>query len=271
MGHSLPMRQVSYSKMGFTLLLTSITVCIQAQTQNLDLDEPKVIIRIETIVPDQEDKTPTKPAISEISLVPVDCDQKYPTSESMKSKQGGQEEGALVCARLVLQGQRLRCEVEKLTSKQSNRGVTVGTQTELTNWVRCNENISSLLIDGFYLPASEIERRLQVCRANFYVDQGRPQKLGTSFFERLLDLVKEQFMDLANRIDPRLAVRAESEPTAQLPAMLQNQESTAGLMKCEWMFATSKTPQIDPLPSLAPATVIKPESPAKAPVKKTSN
>jgi len=271
MGHREAMRQVSYSKLSFALLLTSVTVCIKAQTQNSDHNESKAIIRIETIITDQEDETPAKFAISEISLAPIDCNQKYPTPESMKSKQGGQEEGALICARLVLQGQRLRCEVEKLTSKQSNMGVTVSKKTELTNWVRCNEKISSLLIDGFYLPASEIERRLQVCRANFYVDQGRPQKLGTSFFERLLDLVKEQFMDLANRIDPRLAVRAESEPTAQLPAMLQNQESTAGLMKCEWMFATSKTPQIDPLPSLAPAKVIKPESPAKAPVKKTSN
>jgi len=271
MGHREAIRQVFYSKLGFILLSTSMTVCIQAQTQNSDLNESKAIIRIETIIPDQEDETPPKPVIAEVSLAPVDCDQKYPIPEGMKIKQGGQEEGALVCARLVLQGQRLRCEVEKLTSKQSNMGVTVGTKNELTNWVRCNERISNLLIDGFYLPASEIERRLQVCRANFYVDQGKPQKLGTSFFERLLDLVKEQFMDLVNRIDPRLAVRAESEQTVQLPATLQNQESTAGLMKCEWMFATSKIPQIDPLPSLAPATAIKPLSPAKVPVKKTSN
>jgi hypothetical protein len=271
MGHREVMRQVSYSKLGFILLLTSMTFCIQAQTQNLEPNESKAIFRIETIIPEQEDETPSKPVIAEIGSVPVDCDQKYPIPEGMKIKQGGQEEGALVCARLVLQGQRLRCEVEKLTSKQSNMGVIVSTKTELTNWVRCNEKISSLLIDGFYLPASEIERRLQVCRANFYVDQGKPQKLGTSFFERLLDLVKEQFMDLVNRIDPRLAVRAESEPTIQLPATLQNQESTAGLMKCEWMFATSKTPQIDPLPSLAPEKAIKPASPAKAPVKKTSN
>ena len=33
-----------------------------------------------------------------------------------------------------------------------------------------------LLIGGFYLPASEIERRLQICSSNFYADPGKPPK-----------------------------------------------------------------------------------------------
>ena len=53
---------------------------------------------------------------------------------------------------------------------------------------------------------------------------------------------------------------------------LNSQENVAGLMKCEWMFATSKTPQIDPLPSIAPPPSPKPApSPVKPAAKKPSN
>jgi hypothetical protein len=56
---------------------------------------------------------------------------------------------------------------------------------------------------------------------------------------------------------------------------LNSQENVAGLMKCEWMFATSKTPQIDPLPSLAPPPSPTTPTPnpktAKPPAKKSSN
>jgi len=156
-----------------------------------------------------------------------------------------------------------------LVSEQPNTNVSGLGKTEIMNWVRCNEKVTNLLINGYYLPASEIERRLQICRSNFYADPGKPQKLGDGFFDRLVDLVKEQFKQLAKKIHPSLVGRLESDSAAQPLSLLQSQESTAGLMQCEWMFATSKTPQIDPLPNLTPTTVTKPSSPVKPPVKKT--
>ncbi|MFZ9164359.1 MAG: hypothetical protein ACO21D_08010, partial [Polynucleobacter sp.] len=55
---------------------------------------------------------------------------------------------------------------------------------------------------------------------------------------------------------------------------LNSQENVAGLMQCEWMFSTSKTPQIDPLPSLTPPPSSTPTAnpkTAKPPAKKSSN
>jgi len=269
MDHSVSMRQVSYSKLGLALILTGISVCSQAQTLSTDQIEPNIIIRVENLISEKEDASLSKPLIAEVRSAPEDCDQKYPMPEVMGIKQVGQEEGAKVCTRLVLQGQRLQCEVDKLTREQSNMVTSVGTKTELTNWTRCNQNIAKLLVNGYYLQASEIERRLQICRSNFYADPGKPERFGEGFFDRLVDLVKEQLVQLSKNIHPRLAGKSESDSSVQLPSALQNQENTAGLMKCEWMFATSKPPQIDPLPNLTPTTVAKPSSPVKAPVKKT--
>ena len=227
---------------------------IHGQPSKAQTSEPKVIIRLEEFSPEKEEPVlPSSPPREELSGS-ADCEQKYPMPENMKIKKFDQKNDANVCARLVLQGQRLRCEVDKLTSEQSN----ISAKTELTNWARCNEKIANVLTNGYYLPASEIERRLQICRSNFFADPGSPQKLGDGVFDRLVDLVKEQFMQWVKSINPRLAGSA----TVQLPITLQNEESFAGLMQCEWMFATSKPPQIDPLPSLAPTGT---EPPAKSP------
>ena len=40
------------------------------------------------------------------------------------------------------------------------------------------KEIASLLVGGYYLPASEIERRLQICSSNFYADPGKPPRSG---------------------------------------------------------------------------------------------
>ena len=269
MDHRMAIRQTPYSKLCLALVLTGIAVCIKAQTPNSDADKSRVIIRVETIIPEKEDVSPANPTTTEVRSELVDCEQKYPLPENMKSRQAGQEAGEKVCARLVLQGQRLQCEVDKLVSEQPNTNVSGLGKTEIMNWVRCNEKVTNLLINGYYLPASEIERRLQICRSNFYADPGNPQKLGDGFFDRLVDLVKGQFKQLAKKIHPSLVGRLESDPTVQPPSLLQSQESAAGLMQCEWMFATSKTPQIDPLPNLTPTKVTTPSSPTKAPVKKT--
>jgi hypothetical protein len=252
------MRQVSYSKLGLALILTGISVCSQAQTLSTDQIEPNIIIRVENLISEKEDASLSKPLIAEVRSAPEDCDQKYPMPEVMGIKQVGQEEGAKVCTRLVLQGQRLQCEVDKLTREQSNMVTSVGTKTELTNWTRCNQNIANLLVNGYYLPASEIERRLQICRSNFYADPGKPPRSG-----KLI-----RFMDFAFK-DVNPSSDAALEASIKLSTPINSIDNTAGLMKCEWMFATSKTPQIDPLPNLTPTTVAKPSSPVKAPVKKT--
>ena len=258
MDHSVSMRQVSYSKLGLALILTGISVCSQGQTLSTDQIEPNITIRVENLISEKEDASLSKPLIAEVRSAPEDCDQKYPMPEVMGIKQVGQEEGAKVCTRLVLQGQRLQCEVDKLTREQSNMVTSVGTKTELTNWTRCNQNIANLLVNGYYLPASEIERRLQICRSNFYADPGKPPRSG-----KLIRFMDFAFKDVSPSSDAAL------EASIKLSTPINSIDNTAGLMKCEWMFATSKTPQIDPLPNLTPTTVTKPSSPVKAPVKKT--
>jgi len=52
---------------------------------------------------------------------------------------------------------------------------------------------------------------------------------------------------------------------------LDSRQDSAGLMKCEWMFNMSRTPQVDPLPSSSNSiTEAKPtpKAPAKKPAKK---
>jgi hypothetical protein len=155
----------------------------------------------------------------------------------------------------------MQCEIEKLINDRSGVFATTGAKTELANWARCNEKIASLLIGGFYIPASEIERRLQICSSNFYADPGKPPKLGGAY-TRFMRWVT------SNDLTPPPS-DAALEAAIKQSTPLNSQENTAGLMKCEWMFATSKTPQIDPLPNLTPTTVTKPSSPVKPPVKKT--
>jgi len=137
----------------------------------------------------------------------------------------------------------MQCEIEKLINDSSGVFATTGAKTELANWARCNEKIASLLVGGYYLPANEIERRLQICSSNFYADPGKPPRSG-----KLI-----RFMDFAFE-DVRQSSDAALEASIKLSTPINSIDNTAGLMKCEWMFATSKTPQIDPLPSLAPAT-----------------
>jgi hypothetical protein len=158
----------------------------------------------------------------------------------------------------------MQCEIDKLINDRSDVFATTGSKIELANWARCNEKIASLLVGGYYLPASEIERRLQICSSNFYADPGKPPKLG-SLYTRFIRWVT------SNDLPPPPPSDTALEAAIKQSTPLNSQENTAGLMKCEWMFATSKTPQIDPLPNLTPVPAAKPATPIKAPVKKTSN
>ena len=242
--------------LAFTLSVPVFSV--SAQPSSAPSSEPKVIIRMEP-KPLEKEKPPTiDPALGEGRAGPTECEQKLAMPPSKKASDPYIEEGAVICERLVVRGQQMQCEIEKLINDRSGVFATTGAKTELANWARCNEKIASLLVGGYYLPANEIERRLQICSSNFYADPGKPPRSG-----KLI-----RFMDFAFE-DVRQSSDAALEASIKLSTPINSIDNTAGLMKCEWMFATSKTPQIDPLPNSTPTTVTKPSSPAKAPIKKT--
>ena len=241
--------------------LVGFAFSIHAQPNSAPASEPKVIIRVEPMAPEKEEPPAIDPALGEGLAGPTDCEQKFPMPPSKKTNDPYVEDGSIICKRLVVRGQQMQCEIEKLINDRSGVFATTGAKTELANWARCNEKIASLLIGGFYIPASEIERRLQICSSNFYADPGKPPKLGGAY-TRFMRWVT------SNDLTPPPS-DAALEAAIKQSTPLNSQENTAGLMKCEWMFATSKTPQIDPLPNLTPTTVTKPSSPVKPPVKKT--
>ena len=243
--------------------LAGLAFSIHAQPSSAPASEPKVIIRVEPMAPEKEEPPAIDPALGEGRAGPTDCEQKFPMPPSKKASVPYVEDDSIICKRLVVRGQQMQCEIEKLINDRSGVFATTGAKTELANWARCNEKIASLLVGGYYLPASEIERRLQICSSNFYADPGKPPKLGSAY-TRFMRWVT------SNDLTPPPS-DAALEAAIKQSTPLNSQENTAGLMKCEWMFATSKTPQIDPLPNLAPVPAAKPATPIKAPVKKTSN
>ena len=238
--------------------LAGLAFSIHAQPNSAPASEPKVIIRVEPMAPEKEEPPAIDPALGEGRAGPTDCEQKFPMPPSKKASVPYVEDGSIICKRLVVRGQQMQCEIEKLINDRSGVFATTGAKTELANWARCNEKIASLLVGGYYLPASEIERRLQICSSNFYADPGKPPRSG-----KLIRFMDFAFEDVSQSSDAAL------EASIKLSTPINSIDNTAGLMKCEWMFATSKTPQIDPLPNLTPTTVTKPSSPVKAPVKKT--
>jgi hypothetical protein len=218
-------------------------------------EEPKVIIRVELIPPEKEDPVPLRSAdLSE-------CVQKYPMPPL---KDPYIEDGTLICQRLMIRGQQMQCESDKLINDRSAPIVTSGTKAELANWARCNEKIRSLLVGGYYLPGEEIERRLQICNSNFYADPGQSPKVPK--YIRFMDFAFEDTRLTLSDVPLEVA-------TQRLPAPINSLDNTAGLMKCDWMFSQSQSQSVKPkpMPSLAPTKVTKPPPPKKAPVKKTAN
>ena len=243
----------------FLAITLSVPVfSVSAQSNSAPSSEPKVIIRMEPMPPEKEEPPAIDPALGEGRAGPTDCEQKFPMPPSKKASDPYVEDGAVICQRLVVRGQQMQCEIDKLVNDRSGIFTTTGAKTELANWAHCNEKIASLLVGGYYLPASEIERRLQICSSNFYADPGKPPRSG-----KLIRFMDFAFKDVSPSSDAAL------EASIKLSTPINSIDNTAGLMKCEWMFATSKTPQIDPLPNLTPTIVTKPSSPVKAPVKKT--
>jgi hypothetical protein len=200
----------------------------------------------------------TQNSLGQAPVGPADCEAKFPfppTAENDPYAENGQE----ICQRLQIRGQRMQCEVNSLLSEKLDGKSTVGSKIEMAAWARCNLRVASLLVEGFYLPASEIERRLQICSANFYADPGALPKLGP--YQRFLRWAT------SNDLTPP-PTDAALEVALKQSTPLENHQDAAGLMKCDWMFTRSKKPVIDVLPSIGNPGAA--DLPAGAPAKKTA-
>jgi hypothetical protein len=172
---------------------------------------------------------------------PDACDLKFPYIAMPQNKDPYVENGPEICKNSEIRGKRLQCEIDTLAMDKSGGPTTTGAKIEFASWARCNSKVATLLIAGYYIPSSEIERRLQLCSANFYADPGEPAKLG--WYQRLIKWY------YSNDLTPPISDSVLDISIRQsLP--IESQQDMAGLMKCEWMFSRSKTPYIDPLPNL---------------------
>jgi hypothetical protein len=152
----------------------------------------------------------------------------------------------------------MQCEIDALLMEKPASNTT-GAKIELASWARCNGKVANLLIEGYYLPASEIERRLQICSSNYYADPGKMPKPG--WYQRFLRWYT------SNDLTPP-PTDAALEVALKQSTPLDSRQDSAGLMKCEWMFNKSQTPQLDPLPSSINSNVESNSSTIK-PVKKS--
>jgi hypothetical protein len=200
----------------------------------------------------------TQNSLGQAPVGPADCETKFPfppTTERDPYAENGQD----ICAKLQIRGQRMQCEVESLLAEKPDGKSTVGSKIEMAAWARCNLRVASLLVEGYYLPASEIERRLQICSANFYADPGKLPKLGP--YQRFLRWAT------SNDLTPP-PTDAALEVALRQSTPLESHQDSAGLMKCDWMFSRSRKPVIDVLPSIGNAGAA--DSPTGSPAKKVT-
>jgi hypothetical protein len=179
-------------------------------------------------------------SLGEAPVGPVDCETKFPFPPTLE-RDPYAENGQEICRKLQIRGQRMQCEVDSLLAEKPDGKSTVGSKIEMAAWARCNLRVASLLVEGYYLPSSEIERRLQICSANFYADPGKLPKLGP--YQRFLRWAT------SNDLTPP-PTDAALEVALRQSTPLENHQDAAGLMKCDWMFMRSRKPQIDVLPSI---------------------
>ena len=184
---------------------------------------------------------------------PEECELKYPFPAS-SSNNPYAENGQEICKKLQIRGQRMICEINSLIAEKPVGPSTTGSKIELAAWARCNASVANILIDGYYMAASEIERRLQICSSNFYADPGRMPKQG--WYQRFLKWAT------SNDLTPPPTDEA-LEVALKQSTPLESKKDIAGLMKCEWMFSRSRSPVIDVLPGgsimdTSPAPVVTP-------------
>ena len=204
-------------------------------------------------------------ALDQLQNVPDSCEEKFPYPKTNSTnKDPYADSGADTCQRLLIRGKQIQCEIEGLVEGSPKKTTTAG-KVELATWARCNGKIAQVLVDGYYMAASEIERRLDICSSNYYADPGKPPKF--SLYQRFLKWYTSN--DLTPPPTDEMLEVAIKQSTP-----LDSNQYKVGLMKCEWMFTRSKAPFIDPLPGgsiVDRPSDISPEgsSPKKnAPVKK---
>ena len=206
----------------------------------------------------EEDARITQNSLEQAPVGPVDCEAKFPFPPTIESDPYA-ENGPEICRKLQIRGQRMQCEVDSLLAEKPDGKSTVGSKIEMAAWARCNLRVASLLVEGYYLPASEIERRLQICSANFYADPGKLPKLGP--YQRFLRWAT------SNDLTPP-PTDAALEVALRQSTPLENHQDSAGLMKCDWMFTRSRKPVIDVLPSIGNTGAA--DSSAGSPAKKAA-
>lgn len=214
-------------------------------------------VSISTLTPEEAAQI-TQNSLGQAPVGPVDCETKFPFPPTIQPDPYA-ENGQEICKKLQIRGQRMQCEVDSLLAEKPDSKSTVGSKIEMAAWARCNLRVASLLVEGYYLPASEIERRLQICSANFYADPGKLPKLGP--YQRFLRWAT------SNDLTPP-PTDAALEVALKQSTPLESHQDAAGLMKCDWMFSRSKKPMIDVLPGVGGAGVA--DSPAGSSVKKVA-
>ena len=214
-------------------------------------------VSISTLTPEEAAQI-TQNSLGQAPVGPVDCETKFPFPPTIQPDPYA-ENGQEICRKLQIRGQRMQCEVDSLLAEKPDSKSTVGSKIEMAAWARCNLRVASLLVEGYYLPASEIERRLQICSANFYADPGKLPKLGP--YQRFLRWAT------SNDLTPP-PTDAALEVALKQSTPLENHQDAAGLMKCDWMFSRSKKPMIDVLPGTGGAGAA--DSPAGSPAKKAA-
>ena len=248
--------------LSISLSMTAYMSFAQAPIQ-LDISENEALVRAK---PSKNAAQLEKNSLGQIPDGPDECELKFPYPNVTVKKDPYAENGPEICSALQMRGQRMQCEIDALVlEKPTGSTVTTGAKIELASWARCNSKVANLLTAGYYIPASEIERRLQICSSNFYADPGKTPKLG--WYQRLMKWYT------SNDLTPPPS-DATLEASIKQSTPIDSQQDMAGLMKCEWMFSRSKTPFIDPLPGgsqvdrvASPASTPKKATPKKSTVK----
>ena len=161
-----------------------------------------------------------------------------------------------VCKRLEIRGKRMECEINNM-SRQFVGGASL---SELKNWNQCVGKIAILLQDGYYIAASEIDRRQKICNDQFFRDPGEAPKLG--YLERL----RKEFTR------PDYAAPEKPVPETALfdRTAIRVDDQKAGLLKCEYLNppepTASPTPTAPTAPKLDPGVVPVPNPASPRPI-----
>ena len=206
------------------ILLVMVAVPSFAQNQEDQITDPKQV-ELEPII--SKGKMSTQDRFDEVlSASRSYCGQKYPFPEVPNSYPYDAKD-IQQCRRLDLTGKRIECEINFLGSQNAKGNVFAPESLpSLKEWARCSGKVAVLLQEGYFVPTSEIRRRLQFCISQFYNHPGEAPKLG--------------FYDRARKWLSRPDYRAESLPALDTnffdKSSLRIDDQTGGLLKCEYMM-----------------------------------